>query len=238
MSPAGGSAPGQGALCWRRAIAAAFPCTVPVLTGYLVLSFAYGVLMQTKGFGAPWALLMSAVAFCGSMQFAAITLLTSAFDPLGAFVMSLMVNARHLFYGVSMLGKYRGMGWAKVPLVYTLSDETFSIVSSVEPPEGMRARDFYLAVSVLDYIYWVGGSVLGALAGKFIQFDTTGLDFALTGLFVVLFIEQVKNPENRRSGVIGMACTVAALAVFGADKLVIPAMILVLVVLLLGRKKL
>ena len=177
-------------------------------------------------------------AFCGSMQFVAITLLTGAFDPVGAFLMSLMVNARHLFYGVSMLGKYRGMGWAKVPLVYTLSDETFSIVSSVEPPEGIGARDFYLAVSVLDYIYWVGGSVLGALAGQFIRFDTTGLDFALTGLFVVLFIEQVKNPENRRSGVIGMACTVAALAVFGADKLVIPAMILVLVVLLLGRKKL
>lgn len=221
-----------------RTLAAAFPHTVPVLTGYLVLGMAYGVLMQAKGYGAIWAFLMSAVAFCGSMQFVAITLLTSAFDPVGAFLMSLMVNARHLFYGVSMLGKYRGMGWAKVPLVYTLSDETFSIVSSVEPPEGMRARDFYLAVSGLDYIYWVSGSVLGALAGKFIRFDTTGLDFALTGLFVVLFIEQVKNPENRRSGVIGMACTVAALAVFGADKLVIPAMILVLVVLLLGRKKL
>lgn len=221
-----------------RTLAAAFPHTVPVLTGYLVLGMAYGVLMQAKGYGAIWAFLMSAVAFCGSMQFVAITLLTGVFDPVGAFLMSLMVNARHLFYGVSMLGKYRGMGWAKVPLVYTLSDETFSIVSSVEPPEGMRARDFYLAVSVLDYIYWVGGSVLGALAGKFIRFDTTGLDFALTGLFVVLFIEQVKNPENRRSGVIGMACTVAALAVFGADKLVIPAMILVLVVLLLGRKKL
>ena len=221
-----------------RTLAAAFPHTVPVLTGYLVLGMAYGVLMQAKGYGAIWAFLMSAVAFCGSMQFVAITLLTSAFDPVEAFLMSLMVNARHLFYGVSMLGKYRGMGWAKVPLVYTLSDETFSIVSSVEPPEGMRARDFYLAVSILDYIYWVAGSVLGALAGKFIRFDTTGLDFALTGLFVVLFIEQVKNPENRRSGVIGMACTVAALAVFGADKLVIPAMILVLVVLLLGRKKL
>ena len=221
-----------------RTLAAAFPHTVPVLTGYLVLGMAYGVLMQAKGYGAVWAFLMSAVAFCGSMQFVAITLLTGAFDPVGAFLMSLMVNARHLFYGVSMLGKYRGMGWAKVPLVYTLSDETFSIVSSVEPPEGMRARDFYLAVSALDYIYWVGSSVLGALAGQFIRFDTTGLDFALTGLFVVLFIEQVKNPENRRSGVIGMACTVAALAVFGADKLVIPAMILVLVVLLLGRKKL
>lgn len=109
-----------------RTLAAAFPHTVPVLTGYLVLGMAYGVLMQAKGYGAIWAFLMSAVAFCGSMQFVAITLLTGAFDPVGAFLMSMMVNARHLFYGVSMLGKYRGMGWAKVPLVYTLSDETFS----------------------------------------------------------------------------------------------------------------
>lgn len=222
----------------RRSVAAAFPRTVPVMTGYLVLGVAYGVLMQTKGYGAIWAFLMSAVAYCGSMQFVAITLLTSAFDPVGAFLMSLMVNARHLFYGVSMLGKYRGMGWAKVPLVYTLSDETFSIVSSVEPPEGVEARGFYLAVSLLDYVYWVGGTLLGSLAGQFIRFDTTGLDFALTGLFAVLFIEQVKNPKNRMSGIIGMACTVAALAVFGADNLVIPAMTLVLIVLLLGRKTL
>ncbi len=222
----------------RRTLAAAFPHTVPVLTGYLVLGVAYGVLMQAKGYGAIWAFLMSAVAFCGSMQFVAITLLTTAFDPVGAFLMSLMVNARHLFYGVSMLGKYRGMGGAKAALIYLLSDETFSIVSSVEPPEGVEDKNFYLAVSLLDYFYWVGGTLLGSLAGQFIRFDTTGLDFALTGLFVVLFIEQVKNPKNRMSGIIGLVCTVAALAVFGADKLVIPAMVLVLVVLLLGRKKL
>ncbi len=144
----------------RRTLAAAFPHTVPVLTGYLVLGMAYGVLMQAKGYGAVWAFLMSAVAFCGSMQFVAITLLTSAFDPVGAFLMSLMVNARHLFYGVSMLGKYRGMGWAKVPLVYTLSDETFSIVSSVEPPEGIGARDF-LPGGVGFGLYLLGGR-LGA----------------------------------------------------------------------------
>ena len=172
------------------------------------------------------------------MQFVAITLLTTAFDPLQAFLMSLMVNARHLFYGVSMLGKYRGLGAAKFPLIYTLSDETFSIVSSVEPPADMPRKDFYLAVSLLNYGYWAAGSVLGAVAGRFITFDTTGLDFALTGLFVVLFIEQVKNPQNRMSGVIGLVCSAAALAVFGADNLVIPAMVLVLIVLLLGRKKL
>ena len=221
-----------------RTLAAAFPHTVPVLTGYLVLGMAYGVLMQAKGYGAIWAFLMSAVAFCGSMQFVAITLLTGAFDPVGAFLMSLMVNARHLFYGVSMLGKYRGMGWAKVPLVYTLSDETFSIVSSVEPPEGVRARDFYLAVSGLDYIYWVGGSVLGALAGKFIRFDTTGLDFALTALFVVLFLEQWKKPENRPAGVIGVCAAAVSVVIFGGDNMVLPAMALIVSALLLGRDKL
>lgn len=220
------------------AIRTAFPQTIPVLTGYLVLGIAYGVLMQTKGYGVPWVLLMCCLAYCGSMQFVAITLLTTAFDPIQAFLMSLMVNARHLFYGVSMLGKYRGLGAAKGVLIYTLSDETFSIVSSVEPPADVPKKDFYLAVSLLNYGYWAAGSVLGAVAGRFITFDTTGLDFALTGLFVVLFIEQVTNPQNRMSGIIGLVCSAAALVVFGADNLVIPAMVLVLIVLLLGRKKL
>ena len=223
---------------FKGSVPAAFPHTVPVLTGFLVLGIAYGMLMQSKGYGAPWALLMSGVAYCGSMQFAAISLLTSAFDPLGAFVMSLLVNARHLFYGVSLLEKYRGIGSAKPVLIYLLCDETFSIISSVEPPEGVRPGNFYLAISVLDYLYWVGGTLLGSLAGQFIRFDTTGLDFALTGLFVVLFIEQVSNPKNRASGVVGLGCSVAALALFGADRLVIPAMILVLAALLIGRKKL
>ena len=223
---------------FKGSVAAAFPHTVPVLTGFLVLGIAYGMLMQSKGYGAPWALLMSGVAYCGSIQFAAISLLTSAFDPLGAFVMSLLVNARHLFYGVSLLEKYRGIGSAKPVLIYLLCDETFSIISSVEPPEGVRPGNFYLAISVLDYLYWVGGTLLGSLAGQFIRFDTTGLDFALTGLFVVLFIEQVSNPKNRDSGVVGLGCSVAALALFGADRLVIPAMILVLAALLIGRKKL
>ena len=221
-----------------RAVRAAFPHTVPILTGYLVLGAAYGLLMHTTGFGAPWVLLMSAVAYCGSMQFVAITLLTGVYDPLQALLMSLMVNARHLFYGVSMLGKYRGIGAVKPLLIYTMSDETFSVVSSVQPPADVPPSDFYLAVSLLDYFYWIAGSLLGSVAGQFITFDTTGLDFALTGLFAVLFIEQLKNPQNRASGVIGLVCTTAALAVFGPDSLVIPAMLLVLAVLLVGRKKL
>ena len=142
------------------------------------------------------------------------------------------------FSKISAKKKHRGLGAAKFPLIYTLSDETFSIVSSVEPPADMPRKDFYLAVSLLNYGYWAAGSVLGAVAGRFITFDTTGLDFALTGLFVVLFIEQVKNPQNRMSGVIGLVCSAAALAVFGADNLVIPAMVLVLAVLLGARRRL
>ena len=236
--PSGATPSGRAAPPWRRAVAAAFPHTVPVLTGYLVLGIAYGVLMQQAGYGVFWALLMSVFIYAGSMQYVAIDLLAGGASLISAAIMTLMVNARHLFYGVSMLEKYRGLGGAKPALIYLLSDETFSIVSSVTPPQEVSVKDFYLAVSILDYVYWVGGSLLGSLAGQFIRFDTTGLDFALTGLFVVLFIEQVTDPQKRAGGIIGLACSVVALTIFGADRLVIPAMVLVLAALLIGRKKL
>ena len=223
---------------YQKAMRAAFPVTIPVLTGFLCLGVAYGILMSTRGYGVLWAGLMSAVAFCGSMQFVAITLLTQVFDPLQAFLLSIMVNARHMFYGLSMLEKYKGLGKAKFPLVYMLCDETFSIVSTVEPPEGVEPKDFYLSVTLLDYGYWLAGSLLGAAVGGLLTFDTTGLDFALTALFVVLFLEQWKKRENRPSAVIGVLCTAVSLVVFGADNLVIPAMVLILISLLIGRKKL
>ncbi len=223
---------------FQKAFSAAFPHTIPVLTGFLVLGMAYGVLMQTKGYGTLWAVLMSAVAFCGSMQFVAITLLTAAFNPLQAFLLSVMVNARHLFYGISMLEKYKGLGKVRAFLIYTLCDETFSISSSVTPPEDIDRKYFYLSISLLDYLYWVIGTFLGSVLGNFVSFNTKGLDFVLTALFVVLFLEQMKKSENRIFGLIGIACTVVALVFFGAANLVIPAMILILLVLLgMGRKK-
>lgn len=221
-----------------RALAAAFPHTVPVLTGFLVLGMAYGVLMGTKGYGVFWAVLMSAVAFCGSMQFAAITLLTSAFNPMAALLLSLMVNARHLFYGLSMLEKYRGLGKARGILIYTLCDETFSISAGVKPPPEVERRYFYLSISLLDYLYWVLGTLLGGIVGGLITFNTTGLDFVLTALFVVLFLEQLKKADNRLSGLIGVAASAVMLLCFGAENMVIPSMLLILVILLLGRKKL
>lgn len=222
---------------FQKAFVAAFPHTIPVLTGFLLLGMAYGVLMQTKGYGPLWAVLMSAIAFCGSMQFVAITLLTAAFNPVQALLLSFMVNARHLFYGISMLEKYKGLGKVKWFLVYTLCDETFSISSSLTPPEGISRKYFFLSVSLLDYCYWVLGTFLGGILGNVITFDTRGLDFVLTALFVVLFLEQMKKPENRVAGAIGLICTVVGLVVFGATNLVIPSMLIILLVLLAGRKK-
>ena len=222
----------------RAALRAAFPATIPVMTGFLCLGVAYGVLMQSKGYGPLWSVLMSAIAYGGSMQFVAITLLTTAFDPLQAFLLSVMVNARHMFYGLSLLDKYKGLGKVRPFLIYVLCDETFSLVSTLEPPEGVARRDFYFWISLLDYLYWITGTALGGLAGNLIAFDTTGLDFALTALFVVLFLEQWKKAENRPAGVIGVLCAAVSLAVFRADNMVIPAMALVLAVLLGGRRRL
>ena len=216
------------------ALRAAVPHTIPILTSFLVLGMAYGVLMSSKGYGPLWSGLFSALAFCGSMQYAAITLLTAAFDPLGAFLLSFMVNARHLFYGISLLKKYSGLGAFRPFLIYTLCDETFSVVATVDPPEEVDRRWFYFFISLLDWLYWITGSVLGGVAGSLITFNTTGMDFALTAMFVVLFLEQMLKPAKRRAGIMGFACTVAALVAFGANNMVIPAMVLILVLLLLG----
>ena len=139
-----------------RALRAAFPATIPVMTGFLCLGTAYGLLMQSKGYGPGWSVLMSAIAFGGSMQFVAVTLLTTAFDPVQAFLLSVMVNARHMFYGLSLLDKYKGLGKVRAFLIYVLCDETFSLVSTLEPPEGVARRDFYFWISLLDYLYWQG----------------------------------------------------------------------------------
>lgn len=223
---------------WRSTVRSVFPMTVPVLTGYGCLGMAYGLLMASKGYGPLWSTLMSAIGFGGSMQYVAITLLVQAFDPLQAFLLALMVNARHIFYGLSMLEKYKGMGRVRPFLIYVLSDETFSVVSTLEPPEGVTRKDFYFWTSLLNYSYWVIATALGGLLGNFLHFDTTGMDFALTALFVVLFLEQWKKRENRPSGLIGLACAAASLAIFGADNLVIPAMVMLLIVLLGGRRRL
>ena len=220
------------------ALKAAFPHTVPILTGYLAVGLAYGLLMASKGYNFLWSGFVSAFAFCGSMQYVAITLLTTAFDPLSAFFLSLMVNARHLFFALALLPKYRGLGKLRYFLIYTLSDENFSLSSTVEPPEGVDTGKFYLSISLLNWSYWIMASMLGGVLGGVLPFDISGMDFALTALFVVLFLEQLRQKQRRLPGAIGVACAVVALLVCGPDNLVIPSMVLIFASLLIGRKKL
>lgn len=219
----------------RKALKAAFPHTLPILTGFLFLGIAYGILMSSRGMGIGWTVLMSALVFAGSMQYAAVTLLTGAFDPLQAFLLTLMVNARHLFYGVAMLEKYRSTGWRKAYLIFGMCDETFSVNCSAQPPEGVERKSFYFWVTLLNHLYWVAGSLTGALAGSVLRLDFKGLDFVLTALFVSIFVGQWRNRPSRLPALVGVGCSVLALALWGAERFLLPAMGMILLVLALLR---
>lgn len=215
----------------------AFKHSIPILAGFIVLGMAYGILMDSKGYNFIWSTLMSIFAFGGSMQFVAITLLTTTFDPLEAFLLSLMVNARHIFYSISMLQKYKGTGKAKFFLIFLLCDETFSVNYSLEVKEEEKTK-MYLLISILNYSYWVIGTLLGGLFGSFVKFNTLGLDFVLTALFVVIFLEQMLVKKNRVFGIIGIVSSLLSLIIFGSSKLVIASMLSILSVLLIFRRKL
>lgn len=219
-----------------KALKAALPHTIPVFIGFIFLGIAYGILMNSKGYGVGWTILMSSMAFAGSMQYVAITALTSAFDPLNVFVLTLMVNARHIFYGISMLDKYKDTGKLKPYLIFGLCDETFSIVCSAEPPEGVNRNWFMFFITLLDHGYWVLGSALGGLIGTMVSFNTKGLDFVLTALFVVIFVGQWKNNGNRKSAMAGILSSIICLAIFGKSNFIIPSMIAIILVLTVLKK--
>ena len=221
-----------------RAFRLALPATLPVFTGYFCLGVAYGILMWEAGYGPVWTGLMSAIVMAGSMQYATISLLVSPFHPLAAFLLAIMVNARHMFYGLSLLDRYRDLGALRFPCVYLLTDEVYSLVSTAELPPDVQPKWYYFFVSILNWAYWLSFSLIGNVLGGFITFDTTGMDFALTALFVVLFLDVWKKKENRPAGAIGILCSVACLAVFGGSNMVIASMVAILVVLIGGRKRL
>ena len=209
----------------------AFPRTVPVMVGYLFLGTAYGILMNVNGFGIGWTAAASLLVYAGSLQYLGVTMLASAVNPVTALFMSLMLNARHLFYGISMLGKYGEVKKKKPYLIFGLTDETFSVVCNERPPKQLDQDKVYFWVTAMDQCYWVAGSLLGAVAGNFITFDTTGLDFALTALFVVIFVDQWKQREGHMPAVLGVGASVLCLVLFGADSFIIPAMIVIFAVL-------
>ncbi len=220
----------------KAAFIAAFPLTLPIIAGFLVLGVAYGILMQSMGYGPLWSAFIGAVVFGGSIQFAAIALLTAPFNPLAAFILSVLVNARHIFYGISVLTKYKGMGKFKPFLIFTLCDETFSIVSTVKVPDHVDRKYFYFAISFLNYCYWVMASFIGGLIGTAMTLDTKGLDFVLSALFVVLLLEQLYRAENRLPALIGLLSSCLGLAIVGPDFMVIPSMAILFIGLLLGKK--
>ena len=218
-----------------KALRAAFPHTLPVLTGYLFLGLAYGILMRSAGFPFWYPLVISAAVYAGSMQYAALGLLTAPFDPAGAFFLTLMVNARHLFYGVSMLGRYRGTGKKEPYLVFSLTDETFSINVSASVPPDVDKGWFYFWVSALDQLYWVGAATLGGLLGSAVPFSTKGIEFVMTALFVTIFTGQWMDGREHRPALAGLLGAGLCLAVFGAKGFILPAMALIVAALLVLR---
>ncbi|MBQ9967590.1 MAG: AzlC family ABC transporter permease [Oscillospiraceae bacterium] len=222
----------------RKALRAALPHTIPVFTGYLVLGISYGVLITAKGAPFWMPMLTSLSIFAGSMEFVLVNLLLSGFDLLQAFLMTLMINARHLFYGISMLDRYRGLGLKKLYLIYGLTDETFSIVCAMEPPEGVDRGLFSLFVTLLDHSYWVLGCTLGGIFGSMLSFDTRGLEFVMTAMFAVIFLENWQKEKQHLPAIIGVVLPIVCLLIFGADSFMIPAMLSILAALTLLRKPL
>lgn len=220
----------------RKAFRVALPFTLPICVGFLFLGMSYGFLMRSKGFSFVYPMLMSMFIFAGSMEFVTVNLLLSAFNPIYAFFLTLMVNARHLFYGISMLDKYKNVGWKKFYLIFGMCDESFTINCTVNPPEDVDKGWFMLFVTLLNQIYWVTGATLGALAGYIIHFDTTGIEFVMTALFVVMFLNQWEEHRDHRPALIGVGCSVACLLIFGSGSFIIPAMALIILCFTLTRK--
>lgn len=220
----------------KKAFKAALPFTLPICVGFLFLGMSYGFLMRSKGFSFLYPMFMSMFIFAGSMEFVTANLLLSAFNPLYAFLLALMVNARHLFYGISMLEKYRNTGIKKLYLIYGMCDESFSVNCTVDPPGGVDRGWFMFFVTLLNQIYWVAGATLGALLGYVIHFNTKGIEFVMTALFVVMFVNQWENKSKHPSAITGLVCSALCLIIFGKQYFIIPAMIMIVLSFFIERK--
>ena len=213
----------------------AFVRSLPIMAGYIVLGLGFGVLLQSKGYGVGWALAMGGLIYAGSMQYVAIDLLAGSASLISAALMTLMVNARHLFYGISMLERYKDTGAAKPYLIFALTDETYSVVCSGDVPDGVDRKKYYFWVSLLDQFYWVVGCVAGALLGSVLPFDTTGIDFSMTALFLVVMVEQWRSTRDHTPALVGLGVSLVCLLIFGSSNFLIPSMIGITVALTLLR---
>ena len=213
----------------------AFVATLPVMAGYVVLGIGFGILLKKAGYGVFWSFLMSFSIYAGSMQYVAISLLTSGASLISAALTTLMVNARHLFYGVSMIEKYKDAGKKKPYLIFALTDETYSLLCGDDYPEGEDPHWYAFFISVFNQFYWVAGCVIGSILGAMITFNTAGIDFAMTALFVTVFVEQWLTTKNHLPAIAGLVCSVVCLLIFGSDSFLIPTMISITLVLALCK---
>ena len=216
----------------RKAFAAAFPATVPVMLGYLTLGAAFGLLLNAAGFGVGWAALMSGFIYAGSAQFLGVELLTAAVPLAQAAVMTFILNFRHLVYGLSMLEKFRSMGWKKPYMIFSLTDETYALLSSLHVPVGVKPADYYFAVSLLNQLYWVAGSLLGGLLGTALTINTQGADFAMTALFIVIAVGQWESAKSHLPALLGGGISLLTLVLFGPERLLVPALAVMILALL------
>ena len=215
----------------------AFAATLPVMAGYVILGFGFGIILKTNGYSIGLAAAMSLLIYAGSMQYIAIGLLTGGASLITAALTTLMVNMRHLFYGITMLDKYNAAGKRKPYLIFALTDETYSLVCDGCPeiPEKYKT-DYYFLVSILNHSYWIIGSVAGAVAGSLVSFNSQGIDFALTALFLTVFTEQWLSTRKHLPALIGVGASVCALALFGKDNFLIPAMLMIALALCLYKE--
>lgn len=220
----------------KNAFRAAFLDTLPVLAGYLFLGMGFGILLNESGYGLIWSLFMSLFMYAGSGQYLAVSLLSSGASLVSTAAATLLVNARHLFYGISLVDAYKGAGKKKPYMIFALTDETYSLVTQNQPPEGMTRQQYCFLVSVLDQIYWVLGCCLGSLAGQLLPINFEGISFVLTALFVTMFVEQWLSTKHHAPAVIGVMSTILCLVLFGRDIFLIPSMAVIALLLTIGRK--
>lgn len=220
------------------ALKCAFPYTIPIFAGFWFLGLTYGIYMNVSGFSFVYPMVMSLLIFAGSVEFVAVNMLLGAFDPLQALVMTVMINARHLFYGISMLDRYKGTGWKKFYLIFGMCDESFSINYTAEIPKGVDKGWFMFFVTFLNHMYWFTGATLGGIFGSLIRFNTEGLDFVMTAMFIVIFMEQWMKDKKHTSALLGIGLSLLCVLAFGAENFILPAMAAIVAVLTACRKSL
>lgn len=220
----------------KKILKEAFLKSLPVMAGYIVLGFGFGIIAQKNGYGVLWVLAMSTFIYAGSMQYVAVSLLTSGATLIATALTTLMVNARHLFYGISMIEPYKEAGKLKPYLIFGLTDETYSLVCSGEAPQGVDFHKYSFFLSLLNQSYWITGSLLGAFAGSVLTFNCAGVDFAMTALFLTVFVEQWKSTHNHIPAIIGISSSILCLMIFGSEHFLIPSMLLISALLSFSRK--